>query len=69
MLSWLLAKMGVLKAQFMTRYRRHAVVVVLIIAAIITPTGDAVTLSLVALPIYALYEVSILVVRRTRAVV
>ena len=68
-LSWLLAKMGVLKAQFMTRYRRHAVVVVLIIAAIITPTGDAVTLSLVALPIYALYEVSILVVRRTRAVV
>ena len=68
-LSWLLAKMGVLKAQFMTRYRRHAMVVVLIIAAIITPTGDAVTLSLVALPIYALYEVSILVVRRTRAVV
>ena len=68
-LSWLLAKMGVLKAQFMTRYRRHAVVVVLIIAAIITPTGDAVTLSLVALPIYALYEVSILVVRRTRAMV
>ena len=68
-LAWLLAKMGVLKAQFMTRYRRHAVVVVLIIAAIITPTGDAVTLSLVALPIYALYEVSILVVRRTRAVV
>ena len=68
-LSWLLAKMGVLKASFMTRYRRHAVVVVLIVAAIITPTGDAVTLSLVALPIYALYEVSILVVRRTRAMV
>jgi sec-independent protein translocase protein TatC len=68
-LSWLLAKMGVLKASFMTRYRRHAVVVVLIVAAIITPTGDAVTLTLVALPIYALYEVSILVVRRTRAMV
>ena len=65
-LSWLLAKIGVLKASFMSRYRRHAVVVVLIVAAIITPTGDALTLSLVALPIYALYELSILVVRRTQ---
>lgn len=64
-LSWLLAKIGVLKASFMTRYRRHAVVAVLIVSAVITPTGDAITLSLVALPIYALYEVSIGVVRRT----
>jgi sec-independent protein translocase protein TatC len=43
------------------------VVVALILAAVITPTGDALTLSLVALPVYALYEVSILVVRRTVA--
>ena len=64
-LSWLLAKIGVLKASFMRRYRRQAVVVVLIVAAVITPTGDALTLSLVSLPIYALYEVSIAVVRRT----
>lgn len=63
-LSWLLAKIGVLKASFMRRYRRHAVVVVLIVSAVITPTGDALTLSLVALPIYALYEISIGVVRR-----
>ena len=64
-LSWLLAKIGVLKASFMRRYRRQAVVVVLIVSAVITPTGDALTLSLVSLPIYALYEVSIAVVRRT----
>ena len=65
-LSWLLAKIGVLKASFMRRYRRHAVVVVLIVSAVITPTGDALTLSLVALPIYALYEISIGVVRRAK---
>ena len=64
-LAWLLAKMSVLTPRFLTRYRRHAVVVALILAAVITPTGDALTLSLVALPVYALYEVSILVVRRT----
>lgn len=66
-LAWLLAKMSVLTPRFLTRYRRHAVVVALILAAVITPTGDALTLSLVALPVYALYEVSILVVRRTVA--
>lgn len=63
--AWLLAKVGLLRSSFMRRYRRQAVVVVLIIAAVITPTGDALTLSLVALPIYALYEASIAVVRRT----
>ena len=64
-LSWLLAKIGVLKASFMSRYRRHAVVVVLIVAAIITPTGDPFTLSLVAVPIYLLWELSIIIVRKT----
>ena len=62
-LCWLLAKLGVLRSDFMKKYRKHAVVAILIIAAVITPTGDAVTLSLVALPIYALYEISIYVVK------
>lgn len=64
-LSWLMAKMGLLKAEWMTRYRRHAFVAILIIAAIITPTPDAITLMIVSLPIWLLYEASILVVRRT----
>ena len=63
--AWLLARLGFLKTQFMRRYRRQAVVVVLIVSAVITPTGDALTLALVSLPIYALYEASIAVVRRT----
>lgn len=66
-LSWLLAKVGVLKAEFMTRYRKHAIVVIVILAAVITPTGDAITMSVVALPIYLLYEVSVLVVKRVSA--
>ncbi len=64
-LSWLLGKMSLLKAARMRRYRKHAVVVILILAAVITPTGDAFTLALVALPIYLLYEMSILLVHRT----
>ena len=67
-LSWLLAKIGVLKPEFMRKYRKHAIVAIIIIAAVITPTGDAMTLSLVALPIYALYEISILVVKKTFAI-
>ena len=64
-LCWLLAKLGLLKPDFMRKYRKHAVVAILIIAAVITPSGDAMTLSMVALPIYALYEISILVVKKT----
>lgn len=62
---WLLAKIGVLKADFMKKYRRHAIVVILIIGAIITPTGDPFTLALVSVPIYLLWELSILIVKHT----
>ena len=61
-ISWLLARFGLLKAEWMTRYRRHAVVAILVLAAVITPTGDAFTLLIVSLPIWLLYELSVLVV-------
>lgn len=63
-LCWLLGKFGLLKSAFMRKYRRHAVVVILIVGAIITPTGDPFTLSLVSVPIYLLWELSILIVKR-----
>lgn len=63
MLSWLFAKMGFLTADFMRRYRKHAIVIILIVAAIITPTSDIFTLSLVALPMWVLYETSIWIVK------
>lgn len=62
-ISWLLAKAGILKPELMTRYRRQAIVAILVVAAVITPTGDAFTLVVVALPIWLLYEASIVVVR------
>jgi len=62
----ILARLGLLSAAPMRRYRKHAIVVILILAAVITPTGDAFTLALVSLPIYLLYELSILLVRSIR---
>ena len=63
-LCWLFAKLGFLSADFMRRYRKHAIVVILVVAAIITPTSDVFTLSLVALPMWILYEISIWIVKR-----
>lgn len=59
-LYWLL---GLLDSTLMRRFRKHAIVAILIIAAIITPTSDIFTLMLVALPIWSLYEISIYVVK------
>lgn len=64
--SWLLGRMGLINARMMRQWRRHAIVVILIVAAIITPTTDAFTLFFVALPIWMLYEVSILVVKEKK---
>ncbi len=64
-LSWLFAKLGFISAVFMRRYRKHAIVIILVIAAVITPTSDVFTLSLVALPMWLLYEVSIFIVKRS----
>lgn len=60
--SVLLARLGILSPAPMRHYRRHAIVVILIAAAIITPTSDIFTLLMVALPIWLLYEISILLV-------
>ena len=62
-LCWLLGRLGWLDSTIMRRFRKHAIVAILIIAAIITPTSDIFTLMLVALPIWLLYEISIYVVK------
>ena len=61
-LAWFLGKLGIIDSAFMKKYRRHAIVVILIIAAVITPTTDIFTLTIVTLPIYLLYELSIAIV-------
>ncbi|MBR1716840.1 MAG: twin-arginine translocase subunit TatC [Paludibacteraceae bacterium] len=61
MVAWALGKAGLLEAAWLKRYRRHALVALMIVAAVITPTGDAFTLMLVTIPLYLLYELSIMV--------
>lgn len=65
--AWLLARMGLVNSAMMASYRRHAIVAILIVAAVITPTTDVFTLFVVSLPIWLLYELSILIVRLTRS--
>ena len=63
LLAWLLSQLGLLTKDFLRKSRRHAIVVLMILAAIITPSGDPFTLMVVFLPLYLLYELSIRFVR------
>ncbi len=63
LLAWLLSRLGVLHREFLQKYRRHAVVLLLVLAAVITPTGDPFSLMLVFVPLYLLYELSVRLVR------
>jgi len=63
-ICWLLGRMGIINRRMMSCYRRHAIVVILIVAAVITPTTDVFTLLIVSLPVWLLYELSILIVRK-----
>lgn len=58
---YFLSKIGIVTPQFMRTYRKHAIVIILIVAAIITPSPDVTSQILVAIPLYLLYEISIFV--------
>lgn len=61
MVSYFLTKIGFLTPEFMRQYRRHSIVVILIISALVTPTPDPMTQLMLAAPMLLLYEVSIFV--------
>jgi sec-independent protein translocase protein TatC len=61
MVSWFLSRLGILTPKFMRKYRRHAIVVIFILAAALTPGTDPVSQVLLAVPLMGLYEISILV--------
>ncbi|MDE6552300.1 MAG: twin-arginine translocase subunit TatC [Muribaculaceae bacterium] len=63
-LSYIATKAGIIDSGFLKKYRRHAILVILVVCAIITPTSDAFTLLIVSLPIWLLYEASILISRK-----
>lgn len=63
-IMYFLGRFGIITASFLRKYRKHAVIVILIVSAVITPTTDVFTQSLVALPLWILFEASIIVVAR-----
>lgn len=65
-LSSFLSYCGVINKDILIRYRKHAFVIITIIAAIITPSTDIFTLAIVTIPMYLLYEFSIIVVKYTK---
>jgi sec-independent protein translocase protein TatC len=69
MLAYTLSRVGLVSKNMLKKFRRHAVVVILVIGAIITPTSDPFTLMLVSVPMYLLYELSIGVARSKKAAV
>jgi sec-independent protein translocase protein TatC len=61
MLSFFLSKLGLLTPAFMRKYRKHAIILILVAAAILTPGTDPVAQVLLAVPLVLLYEISIFV--------
>jgi sec-independent protein translocase protein TatC len=61
MISFFLSKLGILTPKFMRRYRKHAIVLILILAAFLTPGTDPVSQAILAVPLVLLYEISILI--------
>lgn len=56
-----LSKIGIVTPAFLRKYRKHAIIIILIVGAIVTPTADPLSQSLISVPLYILYEISILV--------
>ena len=61
MVSFFLSKIGILKPQFMRKYRKHAIIIILLLAGILTPSPDVTSQLLLAVPLFILYEISIII--------
>ncbi len=61
MVSFFLSKLGLLTPQFMRKYRRHAIIIILVLAAVLTPGADPVSQVILAVPLVLLYEISIFI--------
>ncbi|MDD2419796.1 MAG: twin-arginine translocase subunit TatC [Bacteroidales bacterium] len=62
-LAAILSRMGIISKSMLKKYRKHAFAILIFVAAIITPSGDAFTLFIVGTPLYLLYEFSIMICR------
>jgi sec-independent protein translocase protein TatC len=61
MISFFLTKLGILKPSFMKKYRKHAIVIIMILSAVLTPGTDPVSQIVLAVPLVLLYEISIFI--------
>lgn len=61
MILFFLTKLGLITPDFLREYRRYAVIILMVVAAIVTPSPDAASMLLVFAPLYVLYELSILI--------
>lgn len=59
MVIYFLSKIGIVTPELMRKYRKHSIVVILVLGAVITPSGDPFSLTLISLPLYVLFEISI----------
>ena len=64
-IAYFLAKLGIIQSEMLAKYRKYAFLIIMIVAAIITPP-DLMTLVLVTIPLYLLYEISIIVTKRVK---
>lgn len=64
LLAWVLSLLGLINKTFLRKYKQYAVVGLMVLSAVITPSGDPFTMMLVFIPLYLLYELSIVVVRK-----
>jgi sec-independent protein translocase protein TatC len=63
LLAWILSLMGLINKSFLRQYKSYAVVGLMVLSAVITPSGDPMSMLLVSVPLYLLYELSILIVK------
>jgi len=63
-LAYVLAKIGIISASFLKKYRKYAFVIILILAAVITPSPDWTSQVIVAIPLLGLYEISVMIAAR-----
>lgn len=63
LLTWILGKFGLITRSFFRRYRRHAIVALVVAAAVITPTSDPFTLLAVFIPLFLLWELSAMLLK------
>ena len=66
LLIWVLSRIGLVTKQMLRKYRRHAIVALMLLAAIITPSGDPFTLTVVFVPLYLLFELGIVLARNEK---